>query len=101
MKQLLSALVLLAIFVACGSSDPETNSESGNCGTQVVSDYNSMVTECSYMTSRNDLQSCQSKLDTFKGKYPNINCEASGYDGQTKTITAGHIDNLISTAKNL
>lgn len=84
--------------------DQSNQSKSGNCGTNVISDYNSAILECKYTYSRSDIDDCLAKLNKFKSKYPEINCSAEkgfGLDRETFRVTGFHIDQLITEFSNL
>src|SRR3954462_241445 len=53
---------------------------SGNCGSTVVSDYNTYVLRCKYVTSESDIAQCKSTAQSFIQKYPNVNCAAQASD---------------------
>ncbi|HAZ11246.1 MAG: hypothetical protein A2X86_08260 [Bdellovibrionales bacterium GWA2_49_15] len=77
---------------------------SGNCGVDVVSDYNSMVVDCKSMYSRSDIEDCENKVVKFNSKYPGINCKAergSGLDKETFYITESDIKALLKEVQNL
>lgn len=111
MKKILLLALTIGLFTACTSEDQNeaennflTQSKSGNCGLDVVSDYNSAILDCKYMRSRSDINECVSKLNRFKTKYPGVNCSAErgyGLDKETFTITTSHINGLLSGAQNL
>ena len=112
MKKLLLLALTIGLISGCNSEDQQeeaqrtflTQSKSGNCGLDVVSDYNSAVLDCKYMRTRVDINECVSKLNRFKAKYPGVNCTAKrgyGLDKETFTITTSHINALLSDAQNL
>ena len=101
-KILLMMILFSSALVSCGgdgarSSDLERSEEEfnsqfleGDCGLDVVSDYNSMVLECQNIYSESDLVDCENKVDMMISKYPNINCSATkgyGLDEEKFQIT--------------
>ena len=102
MKKLLSALFLMTLLVSCGEEADQntednfyTQYQSGSCGLDVVSDYNSAIGHCGYGDT---VSECVSYLEQFKSKYPGINCTAErgyGLDEEIFTITESYIDSLI------
>jgi len=116
MRKLLSVIFVMVFLVGCGSSKEGTEAaqqvesnfysqyESGNCGLDVVSDYNSAVGDCRRMYSRSDIEKCEDKLILFKSKYPRINCsveEGYGLDKETFVISESYIDRLIKEVQNM
>jgi len=94
-------------FVSCGekSKEDDTNrSSNGNCGTQTVSDYNSVVLACKYMFSRDDITKCENNILEFKSKYAGINCSAvTGYglNEETFQITESYFNEILVEVQNL
>ncbi|TNF02584.1 MAG: hypothetical protein EP326_03030, partial [Deltaproteobacteria bacterium] len=80
MKNVVGVILLMFALVSCkgsggGSGDDSQNAfynqyQSGACGLEVVSDYNSAIMKCKYMFDRDDISECQSKLLLFKSNYP-------------------------------
>ena len=103
MKKLLTLLSLAMLLMSCGKGGSEAGEDDklysqylkGNCGLDVVSDYNSAVGKCSY---GNTVTVCVSYLEEFKAKYPGISCSANrgyGLDEEIVLITEDYIDGLI------
>lgn len=83
----LSALVIQGCANSGGSSggsgtqaaDTSNNYKSGNCGSNVVSEYNTVAIRCgsiSQTSSKETLKNCKSTAQSFVDKYPDINCTA-------------------------
>jgi ABC-type glycerol-3-phosphate transport system substrate-binding protein len=99
MKNLLIALAILSSLVSCGKNDGSkstasstdtllTQYKSGNCGLDVISDYNSVVIKAKGIYTNSDLVAAQDLAKQFLAKYPDINCSAeTGYGLQKTTIT--------------
>ncbi len=71
-------LIILLAFAAVSCSDDDkdnsfTNYKSGDCGSDIVTDYNAMSRDCRLSGSTS---SCNDSIDTFLNKYPGINCRA-------------------------
>ena len=115
---LILQITLLLSLASCGKSDSEKAADqanadidkfsnqylSGECGLNIVSDYNSMVIECGYMLSRTDIEDCESKIVQFKEKYPGINCTAEegyGLDTETININEQHLNSILNEVQNL
>ncbi len=108
------SLCLTSILTGCGSDyespvavsgtssvfPASSNYKSGNCGSDVIADYNSAVLDCKYMRTNADVAQCKSKMTKFKNKYPGINCKAErgyGLDKETFTVTERHIDEILES----
>ena len=80
--------------------DPNLNSQSGNCGSTVISDYNTYVLRCKYMTTDDDVRNCKSTAQSLLNKYPGLSCQAaqedsSSVDQQPITIQASKVQSVI------
>lgn len=113
MKKLVLLSMLSVLFVACGKDGGlaaeealqqveeqkfYNQADSGACGLNVVSDYNSAVIECRGMSTLEEGRNCRSYFKKFLEKYPNINCEAETGYGLSKeniTISYSKIQNTI------
>ena len=88
MKKISAALLFFAFLPSCGlrqdsDSDSESarrrerndprNHKSGDCGYEVVSDYNSIVRSHNWK----EKDECNLKIDQFLRKYPGVNCRAT------------------------
>ena len=115
MKKLVLMLSLLLVVASCGSDSggvgeataetiSKTQYKSGNCGSDVISDYNSFVTPCAVILDRDDIKECEDLLVQFKDKYPGINCMATtgtGLNEEELLISTEHIESLLNMVRNL
>ncbi len=105
----------LLVFTACGKdgdgsgsseswsgySPGSTNSSNGGaCGSEVISDYNTYVLRCKYMTTTSDARNCKSTAQSLLSKYPNLNCTASqssssSINSTTVRVTASSVQSVI------
>ena len=90
MKKLLlvSSMIMMSIFVSNCSGDDDNSADqlqqrfnnfrSGDCGQNVVFDYNEVVQTCdrvdSVLPNSPTITDCESTADSFLDKYPGINC---------------------------
>lgn len=77
--------------------------QTGACGGDIISDYNSVVSACRRVTlwnfstpaEREEIKrECNSKIDFFLKKYPGINCQAQegyGLDKKDVTVTEARV----------
>lgn len=116
MKQGILVLLLLYTFTSCGADEDSNDnieesldrvmqrSELGNCGLEVVNDYNAAYATCLEAKSRDDIYDCETGFENFRTRYPNINCNAQvgyGIDRETVTIKRADIDEMIEVIRNL
>lgn len=86
------------LIISCGDDlfqDDSLRSRSGNCGSQVISDYNSVVNACNYDGS----SECSRKKGLFLGKYPDVHCRAGegvGLDLHEIYITRNKLESMPS-----
>lgn len=88
MKFLLILLVGISI-VSCGKSNSSEADQAeneffnlangGDCGLNVVNDYENVALSCERMRTDIDLLDCRVRLTQFIEKYPNINCREGSY----------------------
>lgn len=99
------ALLCITLLSACGNDGGSTSSSSGasedfnpdrytsgNCGSTVISDHNTVVIRCRNMRTASDARSCKSSAQSFLNKYPGISCQAeerssNSVNNTTMTIT--------------
>ena len=75
----------------------------GECGLDVISDYNSAVMKCEYVMDHSDSMECESKLTEFLNKYPGISCTAQtgyGMNERTILIDEAYIESILLKARN-
>ena len=82
------------------TKDTSGNYLSGYCGSTVVSNYNTVVIRCKYMTTEADAKDCKNTAQSFLNKYPGISCLASSSDSssinnKTTSINAADIQSII------
>lgn len=95
------------LFVNCGCDSESKEDDSfythylsGNCGLDVITDYNCVVLNCIYIRIRDEIEECKSKLIKFN----RIDCSAKkgfGMDKKVFTITESYIVDLIQKVENL
>lgn len=99
----LYALLLTQLIVSCGSKDEEKIGvdSDGNCTSETVSDYNSVVLACSskynVRMTASDVTECNNKVEQFNSKYPSVSCKASegyGLSSTTSTITNSKVTSM-------
>ena len=95
-NKILIPVVCLMFTVGCSKDDPDENYKGGNCGTDVVSDYNDMISDCRLAAlSSSSSYSCRSSVDSFLAKYPGISCDAESLStGDRMTITESKVRSM-------
>lgn len=109
-------VITATFFVACSNSSsgskgdgtdgkPQapSNSKSGYCGSEVVSDYNEVMHSArmaKISKSSNDYKKLKNKAKSFVDKYPELNCKAErdsdkSVDKEEFTIELAPIKDLI------
>jgi len=69
-------------------SNSTDNFKSGNCGSNVISDYNSIVTEHNLARTNAQVAESNRLVDVFQSKYRGINCKATiGFGLKKREIT--------------
>ncbi|MCT4642150.1 MAG: hypothetical protein N4A33_07595 [Bacteriovoracaceae bacterium] len=111
MKKLLLCVLPMLLFISCGANKEETSEDNfysqsvgGNCGLDVVSDYNSMALQCRSMYSTSDVDECENKIIQLMDKYPGIDCKAErgyGLDKEEFYITESNLQSLLEEVQNL
>lgn len=90
---LLASVLALVFATACGKESKEK--DSGACGGELLSDYNSIVMACNY----DDESKCSLNKDKFLAKYSEVNCTAesgSGLDRKEVQVTRSLVQSLQS-----
>jgi hypothetical protein len=83
--------IILIVSTGCSENDEYKRLKQhrfGDCGSEVISDYNSLVSACpdNLYLSRDRGKQCITEVDEFVFKYPAINCRAEVYR-TTRPIT--------------
>lgn len=125
MKTQFLAIALCAISLAACSKDKNTDSGNGkssgilpikgvggaapasegylngNCGPNVIKDYNEASPKCEgWQNDAAVARTCKGVAQAFLTKYPNINCQVEADDGTRGSIQARDIQNIIDQITN-
>jgi len=101
---LLTSALLACTLVACGKKDAPSSASSeaaivtpaannylsGACGSQVVSDYNSMQAQCKSTDTSDKVEACRTQATAFLQTYPGVSCNITKLDQPRQRGNGGH-----------